>query len=162
MVSAAIKYVIGEICINAFFDRVFENFNTELVTDIPRVGDFYSRISHKYEEETFYDCYVENIEQVLDKDGVATGEHMIFIKFKTINTDDDFFDGGDVDTLSDEELAEYEREEAAYTETLTPEELEAYLSLEDDDVDDMSEADLIGTEDPKIVGVNSEFYNFYR
>ena len=148
MLSAAIKYVIGDICLNLFFDRIFDGFDANLSTEPPKVGDTFSRISHKFENETFYDCYVEQVDDIFDTNGNKLEGKLIYIRFRSITTDDeDFFDEGA--ELTDAEI-----------EKMTDEERAEFMALEDDD--DMSDADLVRTDDPHFVGVNSEYYNFYR
>ena len=148
MLSAAIKYVIGDICLNLFFDRIFDGFDANLSTEPPKVGDTFSRISHKFENETFYDCYVEQVDDIFDTNVNKLEGKLIYIRFRSITTDDeDFFDEGA--ELTDAEI-----------EKMTDEERAEFMALEDDD--DMSDADLVGTDDAHFVGVNSEYYNFYR
>ena len=159
MLSAAIKYVIGDICLNLFFDRIFDGFDANLSTEPPKVGDTFSRISHKFENETFYDCYVEQVDDIFDTNGNKLEGKLIYIRFRSITTDDeDFFDEGA--ELTDAEMEELEEMEGAEIEKMTDEERAEFMVLEDDD--DMSDADLVRTDDPHFVGVNSEYYNFYR
>ena len=110
MLSAAIKYVIGDICLNLFFDRIFDGFDANLSTEPPKVGDTFSRISHKFENETFYDCYVEQVDDIFDTNGNKLEGKLIYIRFRSITTDDeDFFDEGaeltdaEIEKMTDEE-----------------------------------------------------------
>lgn len=158
MVSAALKYLIGELCINVFFDQVFTSFNIDQGTKKPIIGMYYSKICHKYSIETFYDCVVVDVVPLIN------GEKLIYVKFKSsdydesLADDDGDYDNGDGDEYDDP------------TENMTEEEIEAYFDAldnnESDDGDvatdeDLCEIDLIETDEDDVVGINTKFYTLH-
>jgi hypothetical protein len=63
MIKTFVKHQIYDYCIHIFFNNIVSNFHKKSSTGIPVVGGFYSKVLHKYDDETYFNCIVTNIEQ---------------------------------------------------------------------------------------------------
>lgn len=114
MLKVCIKHFIYDFCINVFFDRLKANFNTILLSRVPRAGDFLSKISHKYDDEHYYNCTINSVKKY-NSDQKET-YYIIELCYQSCNgtvfkeddpeNDDDLYDDGDTD---DDGLTDYER-----------------------------------------------------
>lgn len=166
MLSFALKFIVADICINSIFNKIESNLTlTNESTYIPRVGDVLKSVEHKFGNETYYQCVVTAVEEILN----VPGEYIVYIKFtaKSSDIDDDFgfeFDEAiDVTQLSDDDLKEYLAETIELDDdeldNITREELEELINESDMD---LSDVDLIETSDANEVGVSSIFFNFLK
>ena len=114
MLKVCIKHFIYDFCINVFFDRLKANFNTVLLSRVPRAGDFLSKISHKYDDEHYYNCTINSVKQYTNEKKETY--YLIELGYQSCNgtvfkeddpeNDDDLYDDGDTD---DDGLTDYER-----------------------------------------------------
>lgn len=167
MIDVAIKYLLADLCIDVFFTRVFNSLELDAANTKPRIGDVYSRIVHKYSDETYYNCQVVDLEPIQS----IPGEYIVYVHFTSkVCTDIDEFDGVDdgrdpdisdmVKSMSDGGIREYVH---AITndvmDTMSREEMEDIIY---DDELDMSDVDLVETIDDREVGLSTLFFTFYN
>lgn len=99
IIIQAAKYFIFDMCIDVFFNRVQSNFKLSSENQIPKINDFFSKITAKDNRETFYSCRILDIY----KDGSD-----IYLDFEyeeyTLNDYDDDEESDDFDSfIPDEE-----------------------------------------------------------
>lgn len=156
MLIVALRHIVGELCINALFDRIARNFNKSVSIDVIKVGDFFHRICNRVYDEVYINCTVTAIVDVVDINGISNGHQFVYIKY------DKFIDAGDVYTMDDmDDMSD-----------MTDDELDEYLAGfddGDDDITDMSDDDDIDYTDIDLidditgtVGLNTEYHEFYR
>lgn len=63
IIKVAIKQFIYESCIDLFFHNIQSNFYLEATDEVPKVGNFYKRISHVEDDEHYHNCVISEIEQ---------------------------------------------------------------------------------------------------
>jgi len=114
MLKVCIKHLIYDFCINVFFDRLNANFNTILLRRVPRAGDFLSKISHKYDDEHYYNCKINIVKQYTNEKKETyyiielcyqSCSGMAFKEDDIDNDDDDDL----YDDTNDDGLTDYER-----------------------------------------------------
>ena len=161
MVGIAIKYFVADLCIDAFFNQIFTNFkvNDPPNTAIPKIGDFYSKVSHNLYHEIYYNCHVVDVEKITTMTS-DTG-YIIYFKYGECESEDEdapesleqyIKDMGD--DLTDDELEELMAEEEST-------DSELYYDDDDDDVD-YDDVDLVATDDPNVVGASTLYFTFYK
>lgn len=169
MIDVAIKYFIADLCIDVFFDRLFENFNLA-ESFVPQVGDFYSRVTHNLHHEVYYNCRVTSVEKIPN----SIKGYIVYISFEKVESE---FDDDDDDEI-DDEVREYVREITG-NDTLSDAEADALVAegildevdgdsdddddYYDDDDDEITDTvDLVETDDPNLVGVSTLFFTFIK
>lgn len=63
MIKTFVKHQIYDFCIDIFFNRIKSNFNGNAFGKIPKVGEFYSRIVHKFDDEEYHRCVITGVEK---------------------------------------------------------------------------------------------------
>ena len=162
MVDVAIKYIVADLCIDAFFNQVFSNFKISdpPVTSVPKIGDFYSKVSHNLYHEIYYNCHVVDVEKVMTT-SAGTG-YIVYFKYASCDSEDEDmpedleqYIKSMGDDLTDEELEELMAEdEAAGDDNI-------YDDEDDEDVD-YDDVDLVATDDPNVVGASTIYFTFYK
>lgn len=159
MVGIAIKYFVADLCVDAFFNQIFTNFkvNDPASTAIPKIGDFFSKVSHNLYHEIYYNCHVVDVEKISTASGNG---YIVYFKYTSCDSEDDdspddleqyIKDMGD--DITDEELEQLMAESEATDDT--------YYDDDDDDVD-YDDVDLVATDDPKVVGASTLYFTFYK
>jgi len=80
MLKIAVKHIIYEFCIDLIFERIKANFNHNLSRKFPKVGEFYSRIAHKHDDESYCNCIIERIEKRKNK--YDESYYLIYAKYE--------------------------------------------------------------------------------
>lgn len=163
MIDVAIKYLLVDLCIDVFFSNIFDGLELDVDNGIPKIGDVYSKISHKYADEIYFNCHVTDIEPIKN----VPGEYIIYVRFTSmvggdnseyIDLDSDITEM--VDSMSDSEVKEYVH---AITndvmDNMSREELEDIIY---DEEIDMSDVDLVETSESNEVGLSTLFFTFYK
>ena len=154
MVIVALRHAIAEICINTFFDKVANNFNKSVLLGDIRVGDYFKKIVHNDLDEVYYNCTVTAVVDIKDKNGVSNGHQFIYVRFGDYSTEDILDISDAVESLNDEELQQYLDDNNI--------QMDEYIDIDDIDDIDYSTIDIMETEYDDAVGLNSEYYEFYK
>jgi hypothetical protein len=168
MIDVAIKYFILDQCIDALFDRIYENFNL-VEHHIPCIGDVYRKITHNLHNETYYNCNVVSVEKINNtRDG-----YIVYITYEHVETE---FGDDDDEEMSDAEAREYVRDITG--KILSDEEADSLIEegiLDDvdfnDEIDDdfdfdedeiTDNVDLVETDEYNQVGLSTLFFTFHK
>jgi hypothetical protein len=152
MIDLAVRHYVIDFCINILFDK----FNSNLMLSdngLPKVGQFFTRISHVIDAEHYYGCYITDVEHRNNEQGAEY--YIIYFTYQTSDGDD----------LQDwlEEMEEIERINSSYESGELSEDDIEYLEevgidIGEVEIDDDDEIELYQYEDQ--VGVNSYYYSF--
>lgn len=105
MLKVCIKHFIYDFCIKVFFDKVKSNFRSVILRRVPRVGECLAKVSHRYDDEHYYNCTIRNVQKhTSDKKETY---YIINLKYQSSggkvfqesddNEDEDYDDEYDVD-----------------------------------------------------------------
>lgn len=162
MLTVVLKYLIADWCIDAFFNQAFKGLQLDASNSTPKLGDIFTKISHNYSNETYYDCKVIDIESIKE----LPGEFIVYVRYSTKSMDSDnelvSFDEitPDLSGMSDVEVREYVHTVTGEVmDGMSREELEEIIY--DDDVD-MRDVDLVETDDEFEVGLSTVFFTFFK
>ena len=155
MVIVALRHIVAEICIEAFFDKFANNFNKSVLLGEIRVGDYFKKIQHKELDEVYYNCRVTAVVDVKDSNGISNGHQFIYIKYSDYKTDIDDLEI-DLSTMDDDELERYLEENNI---ELVDDE---YIDLDDMDDLDFTTIDFMESGIDDTVGLNTEYHNFFK
>jgi hypothetical protein len=145
MIKTMLKHYIYEISLDVFFNKLIQNFNIDIDSIIPQVGDVYSTISHIYGDEHFHNCIVKKVEMRGSNSDPYAVVYATYV----------YSSGSDLD-------------EVQYNEQYEPDELYEY----DEDMviidDNQTITDLIDNDDLEsfegdgIIALNSKYYKFTK
>jgi len=115
MFKIVFKHFIYDFCIDMLFNRIISNFKSTRSTKFPKVGEFYSRISHVDNNEHYFNCIIKNIERRINKN--KEPYHLVYIRYEYCNGDifeDDDWAEEELENyfynIDDEEIEEFEEE----------------------------------------------------
>ena len=156
MVKMAFQHFLYDFCLGVLIDNIANNFGMSSST-IPKKGDFFKRVSHKFNDEHFFNCQVINVEAKLASDGDAF--YIIYLKY-------DYAKGADFDEWQHrmqeyDELNESDEELDEDDEELLDEMDEVLIDVDDEDFDDEITEGVEYIEFDDYIGINSQFYDFY-
>jgi len=152
MVKLTVQHFVYDFCLGMVLDNLSNNFGA-VDSSVPKKGDYYRRVSHKFNDEHYYNCLVKNVEMKPTSDGREF--YIVYLKYDYAKgadfeewqnrmADIDAMDDSEFELLSEEELTEMD-------------ELFIDEDLESDDIDETVE--FIEFDD--CVGLNTEFYDFH-
>jgi hypothetical protein len=147
MIKTALKHYIYEFSLDVFFNKLNQNFNISVTSDLPQTGDVYKKISHIYGDEHYHNCIVKNVE-IRGSDSEP---------YAVVYANYEYSTGSDVDEL-------------LYNEQYEPDEFHEYEY--DDDIiiidENQTIGDLIDSEDLEffegdgVIALNSKYYTFIK
>jgi len=147
MLQVFIKHFIYDFCIKVFFDKIKANFRTVALHRLPRVGEFLSKISHRYDDEHYYNCVIKSTQKQTNDQK----ETYYIVELNYQYSDGSVFEGVDVHSSDDDEYEE-EMEEK--------EEFDQYF--EKDDYELLSDGEIDAIERKNGLSIRYERYNFFR
>jgi hypothetical protein len=160
IIKVAIKQFIYESCIDVLFDNIQTNFFLSATDEVPKVGDFYKRISHFEDDEHYHNCVIREIEQRVSINKVSY--YLLTVTYDYYNGEAfDYADEEDEEDFMDDyaDLEDYDEDDEGADEQ---EFLEAqygffdYKKWYDDEKIDCIE---IG---PNLLSMNSKRYILYK
>jgi len=156
MIKTFVKHCIYDFCIDIFFNRVSRNFKNSRSNKLPKAGEFYSRVVHKYDDETYHNCIVTGLEERTNNSN--ENYYIITIKYEYCNGS--IFD----DDAKMEEEINANLGGFVYDEDLDEEEIEM---LNDEDAeknhkDWMDDDKIDAAEFGSGLNLNYNFFDFYR
>jgi len=104
MFKIAVKHFLYDFCIDLIFKSIKANFNNNTSNKFPKVGEYYSRVSHKYDDENYRNCIVKGVEKRINK----SNENYYLIHIKYEYTSGKIFND---DEWAEDKLNEYFDEE---------------------------------------------------
>lgn len=154
MVKLTVQHFVYDFCIGMVLDNLSKNFGV-VNTNVPKKGDYYKRVSHKFNDEHYFNCLIKDVEVKVASDNRLF--HIVYLKYDFAKgadyeewqnriTDIESMDDEEVSMLSEEEL--YEIDDMYIDEELIDEEDGINESVEFIEFEDC-------------VGVNTEFYDFF-
>lgn len=152
MLKVCFNYFIYNFCIDIIFNKIKANFLTAAITGIPKQGEHLSKVSHKNDDEHYYNCIVKGIERRTSDSGK---------KYYVVDLTYQYCDGSvfDDDTWLEEQTN-------AQMETLVKveeEEVDKYYNDIEDNYGkllDTEEADAI--ERRNVLSLKYDLYYFFR
>lgn len=158
MLKVCFKHFIYDFCIDLIFRRIKSNFNTAAITGIPKKGEYLSKISHKEDDEHYYNCIVKNVRRRVN----SLGKKYYVIDITYGLCDGAVFDDMDwledqmndkLELLTDEEYEEYEEyceENKEFMESVN----NMSILLDEGDADSIENQDFLS--------LRYDMYYFYR
>ena len=153
MFETTVKHFVYDFCIGLVFDRWQSNF-VSANGDIPKIGDYISRVSHVMADEHYYGCQVKNVITKTTKDGQPYFlAYVDYSSSKGIAIDEweeevaEYLDENEID-ISPEALGEYEDDE--------------YDIIEEDLDNLLNDEEIEFMEYPDMICLNSLYYVFYK
>jgi hypothetical protein len=140
MISTVIKHFIYDLCIDAIFGSICNNFEVNKKTVVPVVGQFYRQISHIYGDEHYHNCVVKRVES---RDGGDIPYHIISVTYE-------YATGLDLEAIQDK-IDSFGSDD----------DYELYTVDEDRSISDLfDEDDLEFLEMEGLIALNSKYYRF--
>lgn len=160
MLKVCFKHFIYDLCIDIIFNRIKANFNTATINRVPVKGEYLSKISHKYDDEHYYNCVVKNVEERINN--VGKEYHVIDVTYELC--DGRVFDdmewlenqmNDQMDSiLTEEDYAEYIDEKEEFDGYFDEVEKDYGKLLDDNDTDAIERRD--------VLSLKYELYYFFR
>lgn len=111
MLKVILTHYIWDMGLNIFFDNVKKNFSIAKQKIVPKIGDYFKRISNLYTSECFHDCIVVEVEERKIATETYYLVHVSYASYSgdhnvdTANYEDEMPDD-DSDIIDDEKLNE--------------------------------------------------------
>lgn len=154
MFDTVVKHFVYDFCITIVFDKLHTNFGGSN-SEIPKKGDFISRVSHIVSDEHYYDCVVKDVIDRVTEEGLRY--HLIYLDYQR--------SGGSAIDGWEEEISEYLEENNII---LDDDEDEDDEDDENDGIFDenieelMNDSEVEFLEYPDMICLNSLYYLFYK
>lgn len=111
MLKVILNHYIWDMGLNIFFDNVKKNFAVTKQKIVPRIGDYFKKISNIYSNECFHDCIVVEVEA---RKTATETYYLVHVSYASYSGDhyvdtadyEDEMPDDDSDIIDDEELNE--------------------------------------------------------
>lgn len=158
MFETTVKHFVYDFCIGIVFEKWQSNF-VSLDGKSPKIGDFFTRISHMMSDEHYYGCKVKNVVKKTTKDGQPY--HLVYITYSS--------SGGVAVEEWEEEINEFLEENDINLDEFDSDsdeesdEPESDYDIIDDELEElMNDEDIEYMEYPDMICLNSLYYVFYK
>ena len=150
MFETIAKHFVYDFCIGLVFDKWNDNF-VSAVGDVPKVGDYLSRVSHVISDEHYYGCVVKNVLNKTTTDGHPY--FLVYIDYKSSQ-------GVAIDEWQ-EEISEYlDQHDIKLDESELGD--DEYEIVEENLDEIMNDEEIEYMEYPDMICINSLYYVFHR
>ena len=160
MLEITLKHYVYDACIGIVFSNLIRNMQTDL-TGVPKLGEFYSTVSHVNLNEVYHNCIVQDVEIRVSPEGRKF--FMVYITYEYANGID--YDEWQEDIADLEELASEEGESEIEVDEDGNTWGVAYSAGEfpdDDDDLDMNSDTIEIVQLADMIAVNTLYYTFQK